>query len=78
MHSANTRAPSVSFAGSCGQFSGDAKVNQQLGYSYTVNACDNGDPGTGKDTFSITVTGPMFFYSNSGTLTSGDIQIHSE
>jgi hypothetical protein len=78
VHSANTSAPMVSFAGNCGQFSGDAKVNQQPGYRYTVSACDNGEPGTGSDTFSIMVTGPMFSYSNSGTLTGGNIQVHKQ
>jgi len=82
VHSVNTSMPTVIFTststGTCAQFSGAAKVNQQLGYMYTVKACDNGEPGTGKDTFSISVTGPMFLYTNSGTLTGGDIQIHSE
>jgi len=77
VHSVNTTPPTVSFTGNCGQFSGNAKVNQKLGYTYTVDACDNGEPGT-SDTFSISVTGPMFSYTNSGTLTGGDIQIHSE
>ena len=76
VHSVNTSVPSVMFSGTCAKFSGDAKVNQQLGFTYTVSACDNG--GTGKDTLSITVTGVNFFYTNSGTLTSGNIQIHSE
>jgi hypothetical protein len=78
VHSTNTSVPTVTFSGNCGQAKGDAKVNQQMGYSYTVDACDNHDSGAGKDTFSITVSGPMFFYTNSGTLTSGNIQIHSE
>src|SRR2546429_327763 len=43
VHSANTSAPSVTFQGNCGTFKGDAKVNQKLGYKYSVNACDNGD-----------------------------------
>jgi hypothetical protein len=76
VHSTNTSVPAVTFTGNCGSSKGDAKVNQQLGYTYTAEACDNG--GTGKDTFSITVSGPMFFYTNSGTLTRGNIQIHSE
>lgn len=78
VHSVNTSVPTVSFAGTCGQFKGDAKLNQQLGYTYTVDACDNGEPGAGKDTFSISVTGPAFSYSNSGTLTGGNIQIHTQ
>jgi hypothetical protein len=79
VHSVNTSVPSITFSGNCATFKGDAKVNQKLGYSYTVNACDNADPGAGKDTFFISVTGPMnFSYSNGGFITSGNIQIHSQ
>ena len=70
--------PSVTFSGNCGTFKGDAKVNQQLGYKYTVNACDNGEPGAGKDTFFSSVTGPNFSYSNGGFITEGNIQIHKQ
>jgi len=78
VHSANTSVPSVTFQGNCGTFKGDAKVNQKLGYRYTVNACDNADPGVGKDTFFISVTGRNFSYSNGGFITNGNIQIHKE
>jgi hypothetical protein len=78
VHSANTSVPSVTFSGNCGTFKGDAKVNQKPGYKYTVNACDNGEPGAGKDTFFISVTGSNFSYSNGGFITEGDIQIHNE
>jgi len=78
VHSANTSVPSVTFSGNCGTFKGDAKVNQKLGYTFTVNACDNADPRAGKDTFLISVTGPNFSYSNGGFITQGDIQIHKE
>ena len=78
VHSANTSVPSVTFQGNCSTFKGDAKVNQKLGYKYTVNACDNAEPGAGKDTFFISVTGPNFSYSNGGFITSGNIQIHSQ
>src|SRR6266478_3152722 len=78
VHSANTSVPSVTFSGNCGTFQGDAKVNQKLGYTYTVNACDNADPGAGKDTFFISVTGSKFSYSNGGFITDGNIQIHKE
>lgn len=53
--------------GNCATFSGDIKD----GGTYEVTTCDNGEPGTG-DTFSITTD----FYSNSGTLTHGNIQMH--
>jgi hypothetical protein len=79
VHSANTSVPSVTFSGNCGTFKGDAKVNQKPGYKYTVNACDNAEPGAGKDTFFISVTGPTnFSYSNGGFITSGNIQIHKQ
>jgi hypothetical protein len=78
VHSANTSVPTVTFSGNCGSFKGDAKVNQNPGYAYTVEACDNGQPGAGNDTFAISVSGPSFSYSNSGTLTNGNIQIHKE
>jgi hypothetical protein len=78
VHSANTSVPSVTFSANCGTFKGDAKVNQKPGYKYTVSACDNGGTGTGKDTFSITVSGPNFSYSNGGFITEGDIQIQNQ
>jgi len=79
VHSANTSVPSMTFSGNCATFRGDAKVNQKPGYAYTVNACDNADPGAGKDTFFISVTGPNnFSYSDGGPITSGNIQIHKQ
>lgn len=78
VHSVNTSVPTVTFSGNCGSFKGDAKVNQKLGYTYTAEACDNGEPGAGSDSFAITVSGPNFFYNNSGTLTNGNIQIHKQ
>jgi hypothetical protein len=53
-------------------------VNQKPGYKYSVTACDNADPGAGKDTFFISVTGQDFSYSNGGFINQGDIQIHKE
>jgi hypothetical protein len=70
--------PSVTFQGNCGTLKGDAKVNRKSGYTYTVNACDNAEPGAGKDTFFISVTGPNFSYSNGGFIASGNIQIHKQ
>ena len=32
----------------------------------------------GNDTFSISVSGPNFSYSNSGTLSSGNVQVQSQ
>lgn len=78
VHSTNTTPPSVTFQGNCSTFKGDANVNQKLDYTYTVNACDNAEPGAGKDTFFISVTGPNFSYSNGGFINSGNIQIHNQ
>jgi hypothetical protein len=78
VHSSNVTVPTVTFSGNCATFKGSAKVNQQPGYNYNVNACDNGEPGAGKDTFFISVTGPNFSYSNGGLITEGNIQIHKE
>ena len=64
---------------SCVSFSGSARVNNADGYRFTVNrACDNGEPGVGRDTFDISVSGPGVSYSRSGTLTGGNLQLHPE
>jgi len=63
----------------CVTFSGSARVNNADGYSFTVNqACDNGEPGVGHDTFDISVSGPGVSYSRNGTLTGGNLQLHPE
>ncbi len=77
VHSSNG-IDSLTFSVNCASFTGNAKVNRQPGYRFRVSACDNADPGAGKDTFFISVTGPNFSYSNGGFITSGDIQIHKQ
>jgi hypothetical protein len=69
---------SIVFSGNCATFKGNAKVNGQPGYRFSVNACDNGDPGAGKDTFGIGVTGPNNFVYSKGPapITEGNIQMH--
>jgi hypothetical protein len=63
----------------CVTFSGGARVNNVDGYSFRVNqACDNGEPGVGHDTFDISVSGPGIWYSRRGTLTGGNLQLHPE
>jgi len=63
----------------CVTFSGGARVNNVDGYRFTVNqACDNGEPGVGNDTFDISVSGPGIWYSRRGTLTGGNLQLHPE
>jgi hypothetical protein len=83
VHSSNVTVPTVGFSGNCSTFKGSAKYNQQSGYNYTANACDNGDPsssGAGKDTFFLTVTNALgqVVYQNGGTITSGDIELHNQ
>ncbi len=42
-------------------------------YSFTVNrACDNGEPGRGKDVIDISIAS----YHDAGVLTGGNIQLH--
>jgi len=67
---------SLTLAGSCATLEGSAKVNGNAGYTVRATGCDLGAAGTGKDTFSINVTGPNFSYSKAGTVVSGDIQRH--
>jgi hypothetical protein len=63
----------------CVTFSGSARVNNVDGYRFTVNqACDNGEPGVGHDTFDISVSGPGVWYSRRGVLTGGNLQLHPE
>src|SRR2546425_349217 len=57
-------------------FSGQAEVNGVSGYYFTVTATDNGEPGKGNDYFSITLTGPNFYYHQGSTLGGGNIQLH--
>jgi len=67
---------SLTLAGACATLEGAAKVNGTAGYTFRATGCDLGAAGTGKDTFSIDVTGPKFTYSKSGTLVTGDIRRH--
>jgi hypothetical protein len=51
---------------------GDATVDG-VATTYRIHVVDNGEPGRGFDTFSITTASG---YSASGTLTGGNIQVH--
>jgi hypothetical protein len=54
------------------QIDGNAKINGEGGFAYTVVVVDNGEPGR-NDSFSIVLsTG----YNASGTLNGGNIQLH--
>jgi len=79
VHSLSVDSFGVMAGTPCVTFSGSARVNGADGYSYTVNqACDNGEPGVGHDTFDISVSGSGVTYSRGGTLTGGNLQLHPE
>jgi hypothetical protein len=66
----------ITYAGRCVSFTGDARVNDALGYRFAFSGCDVANPGAGFDTYTLDVTGPSFAYHKAGTLTSGDIHMH--
>ena len=67
----------MTFSASCATFTGNARVNDQNGYRFSVRACDVADPGARRDTLSVDLTGPQgFAYHKEGTLTEGNIQTH--
>ena len=74
MHVQSASITSYSGSGNTRTFSGSATINGQSGYTFTVTATDNGNPGAGKDTFSIKMSNG---YSASGVLGGGNIQLHS-
>ena len=61
--------------GTCASFGGTARLNGDPNHIFTVNACDNGEPGAGNDTFQISIDAN---YTRSGTLTRGNIQLHEK
>jgi hypothetical protein len=65
-------ADSYSQVGNQATFSGHARQNDAQ-VTYTIHVTDNGDPGAGTDEFSISTSAG---YSQSGTLTQGNIQVH--
>ena len=44
-------------------------------YPFQVDVVDAADPGAGADTFKITLSGYPGGYTNSGTLSMGDITV---
>jgi hypothetical protein len=66
----STRLLKVECNGTAARIEGEG-TNNGSATTFVVNVADNGDSGT-TDTFSITTGG----YSKSGTLTSGNIQVH--
>ena len=55
-------------------FTGNASVDG-VQTTYRIHVVDDGEPGDGIDTFSITTASG---YSASGSLTSGNVQVHSD
>ncbi len=72
-HVKSTTVTAYSGSGICRTFSGPGTVDGQS-VNFTVNACDNGEPGRGSDTFSIQLSNG---YSASGVLAGGNIQLHT-
>jgi len=70
-HVKSTSVTGYSGSGTCRTFSGT--VDGQS-VDFTVNACDNGEPGRGSDTFRIQLSNE---YSASGVLAGGNIQLHT-
>jgi hypothetical protein len=55
------------------QIQGTCTIDGVAGFTFTVVVVDNGEPGVGSDTFSITLSNS---YSASGTLGGGNVRIH--
>jgi len=64
---------SLTLDGNCADFGGTAPVNGGGSVAYQVRVCDNGEPGSGIDTFRISMNDG---YNAFGTLGGGNIQIH--
>jgi len=63
---------SLTVTGNRATFSGACSVNKVSGFTFTVDVIDNGDPGS-NDFFRIRLSTA---YEKSGTLSSGNIQVH--
>src|SRR5262249_19931368 len=68
----NGRTPTVDTVA----FAGSGRWNNVDGYTSEARATDQGEPGAGKDTFTLTVrdAGQQVVFSIAGTLTRGNIQ----
>ena len=73
VHFNSTQIDSYSASGKCATVKGRATDSQtKLPLSFTLTGCDNGNPGRGSDTLSLT-TGAA--YSRSGTLQGGNLKL---
>jgi hypothetical protein len=64
----------VATSPTCRRVTGPCEINGQSGFTYTVEVCDNGEPGRHTDTFMITLSNG---YSAGGVLDGGNIQLHA-
>ena len=64
------------FLGTAVRFSGRGRWNGQSGYTFVVEAADNGEPGAGRDLFGVIVRGPQgnVAVQIGGTLNAGNIE----
>jgi len=69
----STAITSVVVGGTCATVRGTATVNGSGAFGFEVTVCDNGEPGTDADTFSIDMSDG---YANAGTLGGGNVQLH--
>jgi hypothetical protein len=74
IHLKSVSVTSYGGEGNTRTFSGEATINGQNGFTYTVTVSDNGEPGKGVDTFKIELSNG---YQASGVLAGGNIQLHS-
>lgn len=74
MHVKSTSIDEYGGSGTTRTFSGDATINGQPGFTFSVTVSDNGEPGKGSDTFSIELSNG---YRRSGVLAGGNIQLHA-
>ncbi len=72
-HVKSTIVTAYSGSGACRTFSGPGTVDGRS-VDFTVNACDNGEPGRGSDTFGIQLSNG---YGALGVLAGGNIQLHT-
>ncbi len=74
---ASTTITQIQVNGASATFTGEAKVNGQTGYNFTVTASDGGAAGSGLDSIAIQVTGPNnFSFSVTGAIAGGNIIVH--
>jgi hypothetical protein len=66
----------VVFLGDSVQFGGSGWWNGRAGYTFVAQAADNGEPGAGRDSFTVTVRNPQgaIVLQVGGVLSAGNLQ----